>query len=71
MKAKSAQHLRSRVHKPDVSDAALLKWEADNWGVIERKLAEADAAIARGDVREISLDAFLREARIQLKKKRA
>lgn len=63
MKTKSVQRLRARVHKTGVNDAALLKWEVDNWGVIEKKLAEADAAIARGDVREFSLDAFLREAR--------
>jgi hypothetical protein len=71
MKTKSIQRVRARVHKPGVSDAALLKWEASNWGLVEKKLVEADAAIARGDVREISLDAFLREARSQLKKKRA
>ena len=70
MKTKAVQRLRARLHKPGVSDAALLKWEAGNWDAIEKKLEEADASIARGDVREISLDTFLREARGQLKRKK-
>lgn len=70
MSSKSSSRLRERVYKPSISDADLQKWESRNWLMIERKLAEADAAIARGEVRELTLETFLREARTK-KKKRA
>ena len=71
MMSKTPKSLRARLHKPELSDSALLKWEAANWALIERKLAEADIAIAEGDVRELSLEAFLREARRLRRKKSA
>ena len=71
MDTKTSKRLRTRLNKTEIGDEALLKWEAANWDVIAKKLAEADAAISKGDVRELSLASFLREARRSIRKSKS
>jgi hypothetical protein len=60
MKSKNRPKTKPKLERT-LTDDQVDAWEAENWEEIEAKLAEAEAAVAAGRSREVTVEQLMKE----------